>query len=222
MLADTEFTAALTRNRPGLQVALASGEGSIPDSLSIDSLRSSISVRQIPDTDMLRIEVRRHSPLEASKIANHLVIAYQEVSQEMAKSSLQRMLEFLTQQIQETRAQLEQSEEELAQLASRLGLPLVEGNVLASKFSRLEELLAEASVELADKRDQLATVERFLEDVKQEILSRLASEEGTAALLELQDKLALIRQIQREIVQMEEDRVRYPVSYTHLTLPTKA
>lgn len=205
---DSEYLAS---SRPTRGSAIAS-EGTnvvdmpVPD---VDSLKEAIEVAQIPDTDMLRVTVTSHSPVQAAAIANALVAVFQDFDRERARSSIQAVVKFLDQKIQETQDQLELSEQELVAYAKEAGIPL-ESDALAAKITRLEQLLAEAQVELEDKRSQLETVNKFLNDIKQEFLNKLASEqEGAAFLTEVMDKLTLIRQIQRQITDWEDERQQH-------------
>lgn len=207
LAADPEFMADLRKRGNNASTAIASEVEEIPV-LSIESLRSALSVQQIPNTDMLRIEVTSQSPIQAASIANGLVAVFQDYDRDRARSSIQAVLQFLDQKIQETRNQLELSEQKLSEYAQQAGIAL-EAQALMAKLTRIEQLLADASVELEDTRSQLAMVEKFLEDVKSEFFDKLGSEEGSAFLLEVMDKLNLIRQIQREIAQWEEERAQY-------------
>ena len=177
--------------------------------MDIDSLKKAIEVEQIPNTDMLRVTVTSHSPVQAAAIANSLVAVFQDFDRERARSSIRAVVEFLDKKIQETKEQLELSEQELIAYAKEAGIAL-ESEALAAKITRLEQLLAEAQVELEDKKSQLETVNKFLNDVKQEFLNKLSSEqEGAAFLTEVMDKLTLIRQIQRQIADWEEERQQH-------------
>jgi len=118
------------------------------------------------------------------------------------------VIAFLDRQIEEARVQLGLSTEELVKLAQRFGMAL-ETSAYTAKLSRLEQLLAEARVELEDARFQLQTVNNLLDQLRQEILERFGGPEGAALLSELIDKLTLIRQIQRQILAWEQERSRY-------------
>lgn len=203
--ADPEYTASVRAQKRiwGL------GYAATPDVSPVDpdELRKVIQVRQVGTADMLRIEVTALSPVQASKIANHLVGAYQEVDRERARQALRSMLAFLDQKIQETRAQLNLSAEELALHAREIGMSW-ETQALIAKIARLEQLLAEAAVQLEDTRAQLETVEVFLVGVKEQLIEQFMGPEGASALIEISDKIAVIRKIQREISQLEADRER--------------
>lgn len=204
LLQDQEFVALRLQHRPGL--AYANSHAMNPDELiSLDELKSSISARVVPNARLIKVDALAGSPVEAAKIANHLAEAYQEVDRDRARQSIQAIIDFLDEKIEETRQQLQVSEDKLGQLARDMEI-LLETNALAAKASRLEELLAEAQVDLEDTKAQLATVEQFLTGVKQDLFEKFAGPEGGSLLLELTDKLALIRNIQKEIGDMERER----------------
>jgi len=174
----------------------------------IESLKRAITVRQVTNGNIIRIEaVARHAD-EAALLANHMVEAFREVERQMSMRSLQAVIAFLDRQIEEARVQLGLSTEELVKLAQRFGMAL-ETSAYTAKLSRLEQLLAEARVELEDARFQLQTVNNLLDQLRQEILERFGGPEGAALLSELIDKLTLIRQIQRQILAWEQERSRY-------------
>lgn len=204
LLEDPEFVAARLRRKPGL--AYADAHTVDPDEvISLGDLKSAISARVVPNSRLIRVEAVAGSLQEAAKIANGLAKVYQEVDCERARQSIQAIIDFLDEKIEETRQQLQISEERLGELARDMEI-LLETNALVARVARLEELLAEAQVELEDTRSQLATVERFLEGVKRDLFERFAGPEGGPLLLEIMDKLTLIRNIQREIADMERER----------------
>ncbi len=204
LLEDQEYVTARLRHRVGL--AFANGHALNPDEVvTLEELKDAISARVLPNSRLIRVEAVAGSPVEAVKIANHLAEAYQEVDRERARKSIQAIIDFLDKKIEETRQQLQVSEDKLAQLARDMQI-LLETNALVAKASRLEELLAEAQVDLEDTKAQLATVEKFLAGVKQDLFEKFAGPEGRSLLLEITDKLALIRNIQKEIADMEQER----------------
>jgi len=204
LLEDQEFVALRLQHRPGL--AYANSHAVNPDEvITVDELRDMISARVVPNARLIRVEAVAGSPKEAAKIANHLAEAYQEVDRERARQSLRAIIDFLDNKIEETRQQLQVSEEKLGQLARDMEI-LLETNAFVAKAARLEELLAEAQVDLEDTKAQLATVEKFLAGVKQDLFEKFAGPEGRSLLLEITDKLALIRNIQKEIADLERER----------------
>lgn len=182
--------------------------GPTQQAFSIDTLRGMLDIQQIPNTNILRIQAVSHSPTEAADVVNALIAVYQDFDRERARSSIQSVTQFLEEKIQDTEDQLKLSEQKLAEYAEEVQVAL-ESQALVAKLSRLEQLLAEALVELEDKKTQLDAVDRFLEDIKSQFLEKLGSEEGSAFLLEVMDKLTLIRQIQRQIAEWESERERY-------------
>ena len=204
LLEDPEFVATRLRREAGL--AYADAQAVDPAAvIPLDELRAAISARVVPNSRLIRVEAVAGSPQEAAKIANHLAEAYQEVDRERARQSIQAIIDFLDEKIEETRQQLQVSEERLGELAREMEV-LLETNALVAKAVRLEELIAEARVDLEDTKFQLATVEQFLAGVKQDLFERFSGPEGGSLLLEVMDKLALIRNIQREIADMERER----------------
>lgn len=179
--------------------------GALPSHLE---LKDRLTVRAVTNANILRIEATGRYPEEAALLANHAMEAFRTVERQMSLRSLKAVISFLDRQIEEARAQLGLTTEELVKLAQQFGLA-VETAAYTAKLSRLEQLLAEAKVELEDLKFQLETVNSLLAQLKEEILYRFGGPEGAALLTELIDKLALIRQIQRQIIAWEEERSRY-------------
>jgi len=204
LLSDSVFLAMLSKERPGF--AFANPHTADPESLlPLTRLQSGIQARAISGTRLIQVEVEDTNPEKAALIANALAGAYQEIDRERARSALQSLAVFLDEKIKETQQELQVTEEKLAHLAQELGIVL-DVNALVAGVSRLEQLRAEALVNLHDTEKQLEAVNKFLAEVKQDLFEKFGGPEGAALLKELYDKLALIRNIQREISDMEAQR----------------
>ena len=204
LLSDPVFLAILSKERSGF--AFANPHSTDPESLlPLARLQNSIQARSISGTRLIQVEVEDTNPEKAALIANALAGVYQEIDRERARSALQSLAVFLDEKIKETQQELQVTEEKLAHLAQELGIVL-DVNALVAGVSRLEQLRAEALVNLHDTEKQLEAVNKFLAEVKQDLFEKFGGPEGAALLKELYDKLALIRNIQREISDMEARR----------------
>jgi len=205
LLSDPVFLAFLSKERPGF--AVANPHPADPETLlPLIQLQGIIQARSIAGTRLIQVEVEDTNPEKAALIANTLARVYQDIDRERARSALQSLAVFLDEKIKETQRELQTTETNLAQMAQELGIVL-DVNALVAGVSRLEQLGAEALVNLRDTEKQLEAVNKFLAEVKQELFEKFGGPEGAALLKELYDKLALIRSIQREISDLESQRL---------------
>lgn len=212
LIEDPDFAAA--RSRQVAAPAHQSGEQETGTTAStglitLAELSGAIQLRNAPNSNLISITATGFSPAEAMAIANAMAAAYQQVEHELTVASIRSVQEFLTEQAKMVATVLETSEEELIAFQQEMGMLLEEG-LLIGRVARIEGILIEGRVELADKQDQLNTLNVFLDGIREEFLTRVLSpEEGTPILVELHDKLSFLKRLQRDIAEWEVQRMRY-------------
>ncbi len=207
---DPDFAAARSRqvaaHQSGEQDAGTTGSTGL---ITVEELGNAIQLRNAPNSNLISIAVTALSPAEATAIANALAVAYQQIERELTVASIRSVQEFLTEQAKVVETVLATSEEGLIAFQQEMGMLLEEG-LLINRVSRIEGMLIEGRVELADKQDQLATLNVFLDGIREEFLTRMLSpEEGTPLLVELQDKMSFLMKLQHDIAEWELERIRY-------------
>jgi len=219
LLKDPEFV-ALRREllaRKGVWTTVAEVVGldhsdqldlSAEELLTLKDLEERISAQPIRNTDVIVVKAKGNAPREAQLLANAVVQAYLEAEEEQTKRTISNVKQFLEEQLAQSQARLEASEEQAVAFQKRSGLEL--GTEGATKnLIELNKLLIQGRIELEDKQGALKAVRQLLADVRKELLDEEAtSEDVEALLLELRNKVANIRKIQLEISDLEEERAQ--------------
>ena len=201
-----EKALALLRGDPQF-VELMAGQGEL---LSIEALKSRISVASIRGTDLIEVKATGGSPLEAELITNALFSAYLLLDTEITKTTLASVKEFLNTQLEKTEEALISAEEEFAQFRQECGLEMGFDH-LEQLVTQLGQLKAEAEVELAEKQADLEVVNSRLERVEQDLLEgEVSLEDSTGGTTVTdQDIAAQLRHLQGEIKDLAGTRVQY-------------
>ncbi len=192
-------------------VAKAVGmEGEETDShlITPKELAERLTVRAIPDTDIIEIKATGGSPLEAKLVTNLIVEAYQEKDMTISRETTSSVRAFLAEQLDKVQAELEFSEEQAMEFQKQVGLELGKEG-LQQKITQLMALYIQAKVELEDKRDQLEVINKLLDDVKKEIFGKEISGEGADIFLEIEDKLIQLKKFRADIAELEAERAQY-------------
>ena len=171
-------------------------------------LAARLTVRGVPGTDIIEVRATGSSPLEAKLIANAIVEAYQEKDTSLARKAISSTKNFLAQQLKTLEAELELSEKQSMEFQRQVGLELGEAGV-RQKLTQLTTLYIQAKVNLENKKDQLNTVNKFLDDVKGEIFGKEISGQGSDIILEIEDKLAQLKKFQADLAKLEASRAKY-------------
>jgi capsular exopolysaccharide synthesis family protein len=124
----------------------------------VGELQSSIIVAQVPRTEMIRITYYSPSPKMAAEIANRIVQDYIQRSYETPVKSTQQVSQWLSGQLEELKAQVEQSQEEIMALQRKLGMLGYDTTAHNQLQASLEELL---SAEEAAKVARITAESRY-------------------------------------------------------------
>lgn len=136
-----------------------------------ESLRGSISVQPIRNTDMVEISVTGSSPEEAAYVTNMVSIVYQEQNQMESQEEVRKVKDFLAEQLKIFQTQLQQSEQELKQYKEKekvVGLPQ-EIEELVTRLAEFESLYRAADLELSSNRKRLSYIDDQLNQNKKNL-----------------------------------------------------
>jgi len=164
-----------------------------------ESLRASVSVQPIRNTDMIEISMTGSSPEEAAFITNTVALVYQEQNQMESQEEVKKVKDFLSEQLKIFQAQLQQSEQELKQYKEQekvVGLPQ-EVEEMVSKLAEFESLYHEADLELSSNRKRLSYIDDQLNENKQN--------------LNMENILTApyLQQLQQQMTELESKKAKY-------------
>lgn len=189
----------------GTETVVFSDGGIVP---TVDEIGRATNVAQLGG-NIISISAESTSPALAAEIADSVANAYQELDRERSLSTLSSVESFLLDQMDTVKNTLNASEEEIVVYQQKNGI-LLEQSLMIAEVGRIEQLLVEAKVNLDDQQMKLDSIDKFLENVKSDFLSDLtARDKGTPVLLEIQDKISFLLRLQKEIVQLENERSQY-------------
>ncbi|MBS3765810.1 AAA family ATPase, partial [Candidatus Bipolaricaulota bacterium] len=186
-------------------------DNSTPDSselVTAGHLRNNMSVSTIPDTDIIQVKMKGSSPGAAKIATNALLDAFKEQQLKTAQKDVSKIKNFLKQQLEEMKKRVENTEKEAIQFRNKTGLVLGQAG-LENNLSQLQKMLAQAQVEYQDKQDELKTINKMLDTVKQDLFEEDLVDGGQTAVNEFQDKYFQLKKLKNEIEELEEERSQY-------------
>ena len=177
--------------------------------VSAEEIQRAIQVSIGPGSDFIAISATSTAPRQAMELANAVAEAYQQLDRERASATLDSIQQFLGTQMDTVKKALDASQQKLVAFQKQTGL-LLQQSLLTTEVSRIEQLLVEARVNLKDDQTKLASINKFLDNIKSEFLTQLtSSDKGTPVLLEFQDKIAFLLKLQKDIAKLENERTQY-------------
>lgn len=129
-----------------------------------ESLRKSISVSPITNTDMIEIKVSANDPEQAAFLANTLTESYAEMNRRMSQEEVRQVKNFLDEQLKIVQQQLAESENALRKFQEQekvVALPH-ETKELIENIAEFEGLYNSALTELNSNRERLAYINEQL------------------------------------------------------------
>ncbi|MFQ5633527.1 MAG: GumC family protein, partial [bacterium] len=159
---------------------------------AVNSLRSSIGIAPINNTDMIEIKVVANDPQEAAFIANALTESYAEMNRRMSQEEVRQVKNFLDEQLKIVQKQLTESENTLKQFQEDekvVALPR-ETQELIENLAEFEALYNEALTELHSHRERLVYIDSQLGRNKESF--DIESISSTPYLEELRKQLAVL------------------------------
>jgi uncharacterized protein involved in exopolysaccharide biosynthesis/Mrp family chromosome partitioning ATPase len=184
------------------------GGASDPPLMTEVDLRQRVDVKQVPNTDMIEVRATGGSALEAQLTTNALLEAYKEQDLQFSQATLTSVKDFLQQQLAQMEVKLQNSEQALVDFEKQAGLELSPDDI-GKQLLQLEQLLAQAKVDLEDKQRELDAIDTMLDQVTNDFLSKESGAERTDIINETQLKLDQMRKLQDDIAQLEQKRVAY-------------
>ncbi|MGE5578389.1 MAG: GumC family protein [Syntrophothermus sp.] len=141
------------------------------NSKKFTALRKAVSVQQVPDAGLFRIQVDLSDPRLARDVANALVKAFERQTQLVNREEARSAREFIKEQLEISEKELLQSENELARFKERefLYSPADEIKVAVDKISRLETSRLETGVALKEAEARLVKIQAELGRQSQDI-----------------------------------------------------
>ena len=207
-----EFARVRNRNTSnGSFIAKAFGGGQedqAADPITVGELKGMVDASVIPETDIIKINVKGETPRGTQMVANAVVESFRKQEKETSREDLGEVESFLNEQLGKMEERLKDSEKNALQFQEKHELMLGESGV-KNKLTRLEEMKAEAEVTLADKEDKLESINKMLATVKQDLFEEQFTDEGQRVLTELQDKYIQVKKIRNDIQELEEERSEY-------------
>ena len=152
------------RNFPWSQAPLAPVYGSpLVHDQAVSIAGAALKVRPQPSTRLVEVTFDASNPRIAADVANSLISAFSEVSHENRWRSIQNTSEWLTRQLQDVKAKLEKSEDELQRYAHASNLTFfsgTSGGENTTSEERLRQLQLELSKAEADRVEKQSRYEQ--------------------------------------------------------------
>lgn len=131
-------------HRLGLQKSWGKDSQELPRTETLQILRNSIHISQIPNTTLITITATRNDPNEAAKIANEIAITFRDYRLDMASKNVRATIDVFTKALKEQRDRVDAAERVLEHQREELGLPAFgSGNSEKVDFIRLQQLEAD-------------------------------------------------------------------------------
>lgn len=130
----------------------------------VASLRGSIDISPIRNTDMIDIKMTAFSPFEAAYLTNIVAFAYEEFNQTQSQAEVRQVKTFLQEQMEQYREQLAESEVALRDYKENEKVVALdeETQELVQKLSEFESLYNEARTELQSNQERLLYIDEQL------------------------------------------------------------
>ena len=161
--------------RLGLQKAWGKDQQELPRSETLQILKNSIHISQIPNTTLISISVKRSNPNEAAKIANETAVTFRDYRLSMASKNARAKINALTNVLKEQRDRVDAAQRVIENQRTELSLPpFREKNSVKVDRIRLQQLEADrlmAQSEMVKKEGLL----KILEDLDDNSLVERAS-----------------------------------------------
>ena len=119
-------------------------------------------------SNILSISFESYSPQEASRIVNYALNEYQEITAERKRASAESALEYLTDQKEKWKNNLEETENELSEFMNNQNLVAIESQTsnLVNTVSALESQKQDVTIQLESVRSGIENHEQQLQAIK--------------------------------------------------------
>ncbi len=156
----------------------------------VESLRGSIEVTPIRNTDMIEIKVSALSPFEAAYVTNAVAEAYKKMNQSQSQAEVRQVKNFLQEQLDQYQSELARSEESLKNYQEKAKVVALdkETEELVRKLAEFETLYNEAKTDFQANKQRLAYIDEQLR--QQHIQLDVESISSQPYLAELKKQIA--------------------------------
>jgi capsular exopolysaccharide synthesis family protein len=158
--------------------------------------RRNIKIRGVPQTRIIEISVDSATPDVAASFANTLTNEFIDQTLEARLKTTERTGQFLSRQIDDARARLEQSEDRLQQYANKAGLVFTseKTNISEERLSQAQLALSTAQADRILKQSRWEIANASSPESLPDVLNDLTLREYQSKLTELNRQLAELRQ----------------------------
>ena len=152
-------------DRLTLQKAWGKDGQKLPRSETLQILKNSIHISQIPNTTLITISAKRNDPIEAAKVANETAETYHDYRVDMAVDNALAKIDVFTKILKEQSDRVDAAEREVERQREELGLPaLGSGNsekIDSIRFQQLEADRLMTQNKMREKEERLKTLENL-------------------------------------------------------------
>ncbi len=162
-----------------------------PGMPEFEMLRSSVSVQAVQGTDVVRVAVESTDPAKASDVANAIVDAFSELTQQSNRQEASGAADFISSQLPGVESELRASETSLQRFkeTQKVYSPSDEVKARLDKLTQLETSRAEAKVALEESRQRLEYTRQQLSSEQQTVVAQTTITKNPL-IQELQTKLS--------------------------------
>ncbi len=156
--------AEILKGRTIIESVIDQTQGGKEEIPTYESLLKRITTEPVKDTEILKIKVKAKSPEEAEWVANTLVNTFLDRMTFLVRAEQSNVRSFVGQRLQESKQELEQSEEALQVYKTQQKTvdPAEETKVMLTKLSDIDKLSAKNQAELAAAQAILGVTQQEL------------------------------------------------------------
>lgn len=138
---------------------------------SYESIRRKMSATAIRDTDVIELKITGGSPQKAKDIADAVVLAYQDYSEQRAQQQAVQIKNFLVGQVEQALIRVEEAELAIRDFQQETGIIFLssEERKVNQHIADLESRLMNAQIQLAENQLRLDFVEREIQEISEQI-----------------------------------------------------
>lgn len=160
--------AEILKGRTVLQEVIDQTQGDKEEVPTYEQFLKRITTEPVKDTEILKIKVTAKSPEEAEWVANTLVNTFLERMTFLVRAEQSNVRVFIGQRLQESKQELEQSEEALQEYKTQQKIvdPAEETKAMLTKLSDIDKLAAQNKADLAAAQATLGVTQQQLNQEK--------------------------------------------------------
>lgn len=156
--------AEILKGRTVIQTVIDQTQGDKKEIPTYEQFLKRVTTQPVKDTEILKIKVTAKSPAEAEWVANTLVNTFLERMTFLVRAEQSNVRAFIGQRLQESKQELEQSEEALQEYKTQQKIvdPEEETKALLTKLSDIDKLAAQNKVDLAAAQANFSATQQQL------------------------------------------------------------